>query len=96
MENKIEKHNTTLSKNISPSTINLDNRKNLNITGINEVLSSNENSIYIKMLDTTLFISGENMHIVKLDTDNAYVTIDGIINEINFNKQNNIFKRLFK
>ena len=43
------------------SNIILNNRKTLNLSGVDEVISSNESSIYLKVSGTKLQILGSNI-----------------------------------
>lgn len=74
-----------------------DNRKFLELTGIEKVESSNENQIVCKTMGTTLFVLGKNMHIGKLDVLQGTLQIDGQINLIKYQTSKKSFwKRIFK
>lgn len=74
----------------------LINRNKLSLEGIIEVISSSENSIYIKVQDNHMTILGSNMHIEKLDVDNKILECSGNFECIKYGKNGNIFKRIFK
>ena len=74
----------------------LKSRNNITIEGILEVISSNENEIIIKLKDTTLTISGNNIYITKLNLENEILEANGNFYGIKYGKTGNIFKRIFK
>jgi len=76
--------------------LNLSNRKNLKLEGIVEIKSSSENFLLVKLKDTSLSISGQNMHITRLDVSLGLLDIEGEIDCIKYGKKTNFFKRLFK
>lgn len=79
------------------SNIILNNRKTLNLTGVDEVISSNENSIYLKVSGVKLQILGSNITITKLDTDNHILESTGMFDSLKFMQPNErFFKRIFK
>lgn len=90
---KIEKIN---EKNTISENLTLTNRKTLKLEGIVEINSSNETLLSVKLKDTTLTITGQNMHISRLDVNLGILDIDGNIDCIKYGKNPNIFKRIFK
>ena len=92
MEKTIIKENAnTISEKIT-----LINRKKIIIEGVLEVISSNENGLYLKVKDTHLIITGKDIHIEKLDINNQLLECDGQFESFKYGKSGNIFKRLFK
>lgn len=90
----IENTNSTKSHNII-----LENRKKINISGINRVDNFNENEIILLTELGELTVKGSELHISKMDVDSGDVVIDGNIIGLIYNeKENNysFFKRLFK
>lgn len=77
-------------------SLNLNNRKNLKLEGISEINSSSETMLSIKLNNTTLSITGQNLHITRLDISLGILEVDGLIDSIKYGKQGNIFKRIFK
>jgi len=92
----MEKNNTTIEKNKLFETLNLTNRQTLSLEGIVEILSSSETQLNIKLKDTSLAITGQNMHITKLDVNTGILEVNGLIDSIKYGKSGNIFKRIFK
>lgn len=76
--------------------LNLINRKSLILEGVVEVNNTSESCISLKLKDTTLNISGSNLHITKLDVNTGIVEAEGIFDSIKYGKSGNIFKRIFK
>ena len=90
---KITQTNNTTNNN---STLLLQNRKNLKLDGIKEVLRSNNTEIYLKMNDTTLIITGSNISIHKVDTNEGSLEASGIFNTFTYGTKPNLLKRIFK
>lgn len=84
------------------SILNLENRKRLSITGVDEVLSFNEEEIDLTTKLGTLKIKGNNLKMNKLDVQNGDVVIMGnvdscvYINKEKKKENDSIISRLFK
>ena len=91
----MEKSTSNEKVKINESLI-LTNRKILKLEGIIEVNSSSESLISTKLKDTTLTITGQNLHIARLDIALGLLDIEGNIECIKYGKSTNIFKRIFK
>ncbi|MBE5738577.1 MAG: sporulation protein YabP [Clostridiales bacterium] len=76
--------------------LGLENRKKLHLIGVNEILSSNETCIILKLKDTTLNISGTNINITKLDTETGTLDADGNFDKLIYGKTTSFFKRIFR
>ncbi len=79
--------------------ITLKNRKIMNLDGVNEVVSYNEDNIYLKTNLGYLEIKGKNLNIQKLNLESETVKIKGYINNLiytNKTKEKNFIKRMFK
>ena len=79
----------------------LQNRKNLEITGVEDVISFDEKQILASTELGFLIIKGTNLHIIKFNTTTGELNIDGTINELIYSEQKkhnatNIFGRIFK
>lgn len=84
------------NKNISESLI-LQNRNNLKLEGIIEIISTSDTCLNLKLKDTTLMISGENINILKLDVSAGILEADGNFVSIKYGKgTGGFFKRIFK
>ncbi|MEE3427614.1 MAG: sporulation protein YabP [Ruminococcus sp.] len=85
-------------KSQKPHSLILDNRSNLSLTGVNDVLGFNEETVNLKTNMGDLVIRGSSLHISKLDLDSGNVEIDGTINLLNYSQSKSdksFFQRLF-
>ena len=71
-------------------------RKTLKIEGIVEVVSTSDSLLNLKLKDTSLTITGEQINIEKLDINLGILEANGKFVSIKYGKSGNIFKRLFK
>lgn len=92
----MEKSPISEQSKITNENIFLQNRKSIKIEGLVEILSTNDNNITLKMKDTNLLISGNNISITKLDIATGILEAEGFFDNIKFGKSGNIFKRIFK
>ena len=96
----MEKIANTLNKDKKDVNLNesitLNNRKDLKIEGIVEIISTAENGLCMKLKDTNLTITGENIHITKLDIATGILEASGNFFLIKYGKTGNILKRIFK
>lgn len=75
----------------------LENRKKLTITGISKVENVNLNQISALIDNAIIIISGNNLHIDKLDVSSGHIEISGEINAIKYSdKKPNLFRRMFR
>lgn len=88
--------NATIEKNKNNESLTINNRKTLKLEGIIEINSSSETLISVKLKDTSLTITGQELHITRLDITLGILEADGIVDSIKYGKQANIFKRFFK
>ena len=67
----------------------LENRKKLNVSGVNDVLSFDDQVVMVDTELGLLTVKGENIRINKLSLDTAEVIIDGDISSLSYsqNKQ---------
>ncbi len=79
----------------------IEDRNRVNITGVEQVESFNDNTIVLKTVKGGMVIKGEGLNIGKLNLDDGNVKIDGIINGILYNdkdssQKGNIIGKIFK
>lgn len=75
----------------------LSNRKNLQLEGISEVISTSDTCLVLKLKDTTINITGEGIYIKKLDVNSGTLEAEGKFNNIKYGvKSGNFLKRIFK
>lgn len=84
-------------KNMSSMTnviqnIILENRENLNITGVLDVLSFDDQIVILETELGLLTVKGENLRINKLSLDTTEVTINGEIYQLTYSEKNNMEK----
>jgi sporulation protein YabP len=93
MESKIEDKN---------NSVILENRKKLSITGVNEVISFNDEVIVLTTNLGTLTLKGNDLKMNKLDVQNGDIMITGKINSLvysekeSFKNKDSIINRLFR
>lgn len=92
-----------IKKANSFQNIILENREKLNITGILDVFSFDDQIIIIETELGLLTIKGENLKINKLSLDTSDFTVDGNISSLtysdsdsNVKKSKNILSKIFK
>ena len=74
-----------------------DNRKILDLSGIDKLKSSQPTQVVCETNKTPLIIIGKNLHIKKLNLEEGVVQIEGEIDEIKYQaEKKNLFKRIFK
>ncbi len=62
----------------------IDGRDRVSITAVNDVDSFNENEIIFLTSQGMMTITGEDLHISKLDLDEGTLIIDGMIDSIDY------------
>lgn len=78
--------------------LSLKNRSELNMTGITEVISYNDDRINLKSEQGNLNITGQKLNIKKLNLDEAGISIEGYITEIKYDDKKNkkgFIKKIF-
>jgi sporulation protein YabP len=60
----------------------LENREKLNISGVKDVLSFDDQMVIVETELGMLTIKGDNLRINKLSLDTSEVSIDGLVNNI--------------
>jgi len=99
MEITENKNNQKAEKTFNESQLVLKNRTNLTLSGVEKVYETNENKIQLKVSNSNLLITGENLNISRLDVESGNVSVEGEINELKYlsnESKGNIFKKLFK
>ena len=81
--------------------ITLWNRKLLNLSGIEDVISFDELSIYLVTNSGNLLIEGTELHITTLDVTSGNMTVEGMIRSMIYNdketkKKDGFFSRMLK
>lgn len=88
-------------KEIFSTTISLKKRSELNISGVNDIVSSDENSICLNTPDGLLLIEGDALRIISMSVSGGDIAIMGKIDSIVYNEKTQMqksgfFARMFK
>ena len=100
-----EKRN--MSNNMNSSNVGvlqnliLENREKLSVTGVNDVLSFDDQVVIIETELGLLTVKGENIKINKLNIDTSEVIVEGNINNLSYSEhqtknEGGIFGKIFK
>lgn len=90
------------SKNNHKSHIvNIDNRQRVDITGVIEVITFNEQNVVLNTVLGGLNIKGKNMKVNKLNVDNGDMSIEGEVQSLTYvskevGEKESFVKKLFK
>ena len=71
----------------------LNNRRTCNLTGINDVLSFDENEIILETEQGMLMIKGNELQVNRLMLDKGEVDVDGRIDSFTYSEQSNMAAR---
>lgn len=89
--------------NRRPHKLELQNRERGNITGVQDVVSFDENQIILDTDMGLLTLKGKNMHVSRLTLEKGEVDVDGILDSLTYSSNEtfrksgeSLFKRLFK
>ncbi len=81
-----------------PHSISLEDRKTLNISGVERVDSFDEREIVMLTVGGSLIIRGSDMHMGKLDLTSGEATVTGLISELCYEEvapSGSLWARLF-
>lgn len=83
--------------------LNINARKNVAITGVNDVLSFDAGEVLLQTEQGVLMIRGSELHVNRLTLEKGEVDIDGRIDSLTYSDTSNhgktgesLFGRLFK
>ena len=88
--------------NVISHSIKVLERSNIFISGTKKVHNFNENEFLINTVMGNLNIKGNNLELIKLDTNDGNICIKGKINSVTYlegldgEKENGFFSKLFK
>lgn len=97
-----EKRNNTNSSNVGVlQNLILENREKLSVTGVNDVLSFDDQVVIIETELGLLTVKGENLKINKLNIDTSEVIVEGRIDNLSYSEhqtksEGGIFGKIFK
>ncbi len=95
------KNMSTLANSVIQNII-LENRNKLNISGVQDVLSFDDQVVIIETDLGLLTVKGENLKINKLSIDTEEVIIEGEINNLGYSdhtkkeQEGGLFSKIFK
>ena len=78
-----ERKSMTTNQNIVQNIV-LENREKLNVSGVNDVLSFDDQVVMIDTELGLLTVKGENIRINKLSLDTSEVIVDGEISSLTY------------
>ena len=81
-----ERKSTTINQNIVQNIV-LENREKLNVSGVNDVLSFDDQVVMIDTELGLLTVKGENIRIKKLSLDTSEVIVDGEISRLTYSQK---------
>ena len=73
-----------ISDSIRKSSVCIEDRKKVNITGVIEVISFDEEKVLLNTVLKKLEVVGNNLKICNLDIKNGEVSISGMIHECKY------------
>ena len=100
-----EKRNMSNSMNSTSSgvlqNLILENREKLNVSGVNDVLSFDDQVVIMETELGLLTVKGENLKINKLNIDTSEVIVEGRIDNLSYSEhqtksEGGIFGTIFK
>ena len=78
----------------------LEGRKRLNISGVEDVESFDEESVVVYTTKGLLVVSGKDLHIEKLSLDGGDLAIEGEVDSLRYEEETKerggFFSRMFK
>lgn len=96
-----ERKNINANSNIIQNMI-LENRKKLSVSGVNDVLSFDDQVVMIDTDLGLLTVKGENLRVNKLSLDTAEVIVEGEISSLSYSQNKpdketgNILSKIFR
>lgn len=88
----IEERKTMTTMTNVIQNIVLENREKLNISGVLDVLSFDDQIVILETELGLLTVKGENLRINKLSLDTSEVVVDGQISQLAYSEKENIEK----
>lgn len=81
-----------------PQRITMEERAKLVVTGVEEVLSFDEERIVMRTVLGELTVAGTGLHVGKLSLDTGELSVEGLVNDLSFAEQaasGGLWSRLF-
>ena len=77
---------TVTSHKASTHSVNIDERKLTQMTGVEEVVNYSDSAIDIRTTYGTVVVKGKGLNISKLDTSSGELCISGEVNSLQYSK----------
>lgn len=88
-----------MDENFILHNIIIEERKKVNLSGVKEVVSFEDETIVLITTKGRLILKGENLHIIQFDTKTGDLIAEGKINALAFqsnDEKNGLFSKLFR
>ena len=81
-----------------PHKLTLNERKNLTMTGVTEVVSFEETSVVLKTSLGTLWVQGQELKLKTLSLEGGQVAVDGHISALHYEepREGGLWQRLWR
>lgn len=79
-----DKKNPTVRR---PHSVILEERMKLTVTGVDEVLSFDENEVTMRTSRGSLIVRGSELHVGKLAIDTGELGIDGTVSDLLYEEE---------
>ena len=73
-----------MEEQVLPHKLSLDQRKSLTMTGVNEVVSFDENTVVLKTGLGMLVVQGQQLQLKTLTLDGGNVAVEGHISALHY------------
>lgn len=90
-------------QSVRPHTCHLQNRSSVNLTGVREVVSFDENQVVMDTDMGLLTLKGKELHVSRLTVEKGEVDIAGTVDSLAYSSNEayrksgqSVFKRLFQ
>ncbi len=97
----IDEHKET-PVNKAPHKVVIDSRERIIITGVDDVDSFNENEVIMLTNHGFITVTGEDLHISKLNLDEGQLVVTGVIQSIDYadheeqRAKKGVFNKMFR
>ena len=73
-----------MGEQLLPHKLTLDERKTLTMTGVNEVVSFDENTVVLRTSLGTLMVQGQQLQLKTLTLDGGNVAVEGEVTALHY------------
>jgi sporulation protein YabP len=86
----------------SGQKLTMENRKNVELNGVTEVISFDNNEIFLETVEGMMRFAGEDLHVKRLTLERGEVELEGKIQEISYHQSGRektaggVLSRLFR